>query len=142
MSQHALDLTRYQWRKEIHDLMIYGTWLYNEDQEDTEPALVIVPRYRQYGAKPCAIALSSAFKYNDPRYLARAAGIFAERMGFEPSMTTTHRIAMLIDDHLGDLIKMPVDPTQAVQVGEAVLDMGNGNRQTVGLMDYEQIRQS
>lgn len=140
MTQPALDLTRYQWRKEIHDLVIYGTWLFNEDQEDTEPALVILPRFRRNGAIPCAIALSSAFKYNDPRYLARAASVFASRLGFEDSMTNAHRIATLIDDHLLDLIKMPVDPTEAVQVGEAVLDLGNGNRQTVGLMDYDQIR--
>lgn len=135
----ALDLTRHWWRKEVHDLVLYATWLYNDDQEDTEPALVLLPRYRR--GKPVAIALSSAFKYNDPRYLAQAAGIFAERMGFESSVTTAHRIAMVINDHLDDLIKMPVDPTEAIQVGEAVLDMGNGNRQTVGLMDYEQVRQ-
>jgi hypothetical protein len=139
MSQFALDLTRYQWRKEVHDLMIYGTWLYNDDQEDTEPALVILPRYRT-GAKPVAIALSSAFKYNNPRYLAQAASVFAVQLGFEDSMTNAHRIATLIDDHLLDLIKMPVDPTEAVQVGEAVLDLGNGRRQTVGLMDHEQTK--
>lgn len=140
MTQPALDLTRYQWRKEVHDLVLYGTWLYNDDQEDTEPALVILPRYRMNGARPVAIALSSAYKYNSPAYLARAAGIFAERMGFEPTITNVHRIAMLIDDHLDDLLKMPVDPTQAVQVGEAVMDLGNGKRETVGLMDYEQIK--
>lgn len=139
MTQPALDLTRYQWRKEVHDLVLYGTWLFNEDQEDTEPALVILPRFRS-GAMPVAIALSSAFKYNSPAYLARAAGIFAERMGFEATITNVHRIAMLIDDHLDDLLKMPVDPTQAVQVGEAVVNLGNGKRETVGLMDYEQIK--
>lgn len=134
----ALDLTRYWWRKEVHDLMLYATWIYNEDQEDTEPALVILPRYRK-GAPPVAIALSSAFKYNSPAYLARAAGIFAQRMGFEPTITNAHRIAMVIDDHIGDLLMMPVDPTQAVQVGEAVVHDG-GARKTVGIMDYEQVK--
>jgi hypothetical protein len=136
MTQHALDLTRYQWRKEVHDLVLYGTWIFNDDQEDTEPALVILPRYRR--GQPVAIALSSAFKYNDPRYLARAASIFANKLGFEDTLTNTHRIASLIDDHLLDLIKMPVDPTEAVQVGEAVLNIGSG-RKTVGLMDYDQM---
>lgn len=138
MTQPALDLTRYHWRKEVHDLMIYGTWIFNDDQEDTEPALVILPRYRR--GQPVAIALSSAFKYNSPRYLAQAAAHFADKLGFESSMTNAHRIAMLIDDHLGDLLKMPVDPTAAVQVGEAVVNLGNGKRETVGLMDYEQIK--
>jgi hypothetical protein len=142
MSQYALDLTRYHFKRDVHDLTIYGTWLYNEDQEDTEPALVIVPRYRMNGVAPIAIALSSAFKYNDPRYLARTAGYFARKLGFDDSIVTAHRMASLIDDNLNDLLTMPVDPTQAVQVGEAVVNLGNGNRQTVGLMDYEQIKQS
>ncbi len=142
MSQPAIDLSRYQWKRDVHDLTAFGTWLWNEDQEDTEPAIVIIPRYRLNGAIPVCIALSAAFRYNDPRYLARSAGYFAKKLGFEDSIVTAHRIASLIDDCLGDLLKMPVDPTEAVQVGEAVVNLGNGNRQTVGLMDYEQIKQS
>ena len=142
MTQPALDLTRFHWKRDVHDLTIFGTWLYNEDQEDTEPALVIIPRYRLNGAIPVCIALSAAFRYNDPRYLARTAGYFAKKLGFEDSIVTAHRIASLIDDHLADLLKMPVDPTEAIQVGEAVVNHGDGRRETVGLMDYEQIKQS
>lgn len=142
MSQYALDLTRYQWKRDVHDLTVYGTWLYNDDQEDTEPALVILPRYRSNGSAPIAIALSAAFRYNDPRYLARSAGYFAKKLGFDDNLATAHRIAELILDSLDDLLKMPVDPAEAVQVGEAVVNLGNGRRTTVGLMDYEQIKQS
>ena len=138
MRTHALDLTRYHFKRDLGDLTLYGTWLYNEDQEDTEPAIVIVPRFRQLnGSKPIAIALSSAFKYNDPRYLVHVAARFAQQLGFDDSMTTTHKLATVIHDHLLDLIKMPVEPTNAVVAGEATLDMGNGVKKTVEFMDHE-----
>lgn len=138
----AIDLTRHHFKRDVRDLTVFGTWLWNEDQEDTEPAIVILPRYRLNGVKPVCIALSAVFRYNDPRYLARAAGYFAKQLGFGDNIMTAHRIASIIDDSIDDLLKMPNDPTQAVQVGEAVVDHGNGYRQTVGLMDYEQIKQS
>jgi len=136
--QHAIDLRRHHFMHEFRDLVVFGTWLHNEDQEDTEPALVILPRYRR--AKPVVIALSSAYKYNDPVYLARASAYFSKVMGFDDGLSTAYRIAEAIDNNLLDLLKMPVDPTETVQVGEAVLDLGNGAKQTVGLMDYEQIK--
>lgn len=138
MRTHAIDLTRYHFKRELGDLTLYGTWLYNDDQEDTEPALVLVPRYRMSDrTKPIAIALSSAFKYNEPRYLAHVAAQFARTLGFEDSMNTTHKIATVIHDHLLDLIKMPLEPTNAVTTGEATLDMGNGVKKTVEFVDHE-----
>lgn len=138
MRQYAIDLTRFHFKRELGDLTLFGTWLYNDDQEDTEPALVIIPSYRAgNGIKPIAIALSSAFKYNDPRYLAHAAARFAKMLGFEDSLSTTHKVATVIHDHLLDLIKMPLEPTNAVVAGEATLDMGNGVKKTVEFMNHE-----
>lgn len=138
MRTFALDLTRYHFKRELGDLTLFGTWLYNDDQEDTEPAIVLVPRFRMSDrTKPIAIALSSAFKYNDPRYLAHASAVFAKKLGFEDSMTTTHKIASVIHDHLLDLIKMPLEPTDIVVMGEAKIDMGNGVKRTVEFMDHE-----
>ncbi len=135
--RHALDLTRYAFKRELGDLTLFGTWLYNNDQEDTEPAIVIIPRYRALnGAKPICIALSSAFKYNDPRYLAHAAAGFSRLLGFEDSMTTTHKLASVIHDHLLDLIKMPLEPTEAVVTGEASVNLGNGVNKTVEFVDH------
>lgn len=135
--RHALDLTRYAFKRDLGDLTLFGTWLYNDDQEDTEPAIVIIPRYRSLnGAKPICIALSSAFKYNDPRYLAHAAAGFARILGFEDSLTTTHKLASVIHDHMLDLIKMPLEPTEAIVTGEASVDLGNGVKKTVEFVDH------
>lgn len=135
--KQAIDLSRYQFVREIGDLAIYGTWLWNEDQEDTEPCLVVVPRYRRIGYKPVVVALSAAFRYNNPKYLAHVAGIFAESLGFSNDMTNARKIATLIHDHLLDLLTMPIDPTDAKVVGEASVDIG-GRRRTVEILDYEQ----
>lgn len=139
MPQHAIDLTRSHFRRDIGDMSVYGTWLHNEDQEDTEPCLVVIPRFRTMGFKPVVIALSAAFRYNDPRYLARAAGVFATSLGYADDLSTARKIATLVHDHLLDLLNMPVDPQSAVVVGEASVDIG-GRKRTVEVLDYEQER--
>lgn len=137
----AIDLTRTHFRRDLGDLSIFGTWVHNDDQEDTEPCLVVLPRYRLNGAVPCVIALSAAFKYNNPRYLAHASRFFAAQLGFEDEMTTVRKIATLIHDHMLDLLSMPLDPTEAVVIGEASVDLGDGRRKTVEVLDHEQTRQ-
>lgn len=140
MTQPAIDLTRHHFRRDLGEFSLYGTWLYNDDQEDTEPCMVIVPRYRN-GAIPCCIALSAAFRYNDPRYAVHMARGYAEKLGFADSMTRTHTIASLIYDNLPDLLSMPNDPTETLVVGEAKIDVGNGRKTSIELLDYEQMRQ-
>lgn len=136
----AIDLTRHAWVRELGDLTVFGTWLYNADQEDTEPCLVIIPRYRARGTyKPAVIPLSAAFRYNDPVHLAQAAAIFSKNLGFE-DMVTANKVANVIYDHLGDLVSIPVDPTVAHVVGEAKIDMGDGRKRTVEMLEYEQDR--
>ena len=137
MAKPAIDLTRYQFKRDVGDLTIYGTWVFNEDKDGTEPCLVLIPRYRTRGFKPVVVALSAAFKYNDPRYLARVAGPFARSLGFEDGMTVANNIATAIHDHLLDLLKMPNDPTDAIVVGEATIDMG-GRKRTIEVLDHEQ----
>jgi hypothetical protein len=138
----AIDLSRHHFMRELGDLVLFGTWIFNVDQEDTEPALVLLPRYRHPSTViPCVVALSSAYLYNDPKYCVRAAKGIAKALGFEDSMTTTHKIADILHSHLPDLVSMPVDPTHAVVVGEAVVDLGDGNKRTVEFMDYEQTQQ-
>lgn len=138
-AQPAIDLTRHAFKRELGDIAIFGTWLWNNDQEDTEPCLVLIPRYRTMDFKPAVIALSAAFRYNDPRYLARASAVFSTKMGFD-DMVTAHKVATLIYDHLGDLISMPPDPTIATVIGEASVKLGDGRTRTVEVLDYEQER--
>lgn len=140
--KHAIDLTRHHFMRELGDLVLFGTWVMNDEQEDTEPALVLLPRYRHPSTViPCVIALSAAYLYNDAKYCVRAAKGIAKALGFEDSMTTTHRIADILHSHLPDLVSMPIDPTEAVVVGEARVDLGDGRKKTVEFMDYEQAKQ-
>ena len=140
--QPAIDLSRHHFMRGIGDFALFGTWIHNEDQEDTEPCLVVVPRYRRDGFRPVCVALSAAYKYNDPRYLARVTPVFLKMLGFDDGLSKAHELASLIHDHLYDLITLPVDPTAAIVVGEASLDLGNGRRTTVEFMDHEQIPQA
>ncbi len=138
----VIDLSRHHFMRELGDIVLFGTWIYNEDQQATEPALVLLPRYRRPSSvMPCVVALSSAYRYNDAAYCVKAAKGIAKALGFTDSMTTTHRIADTIYSHLDDLVRMPVDPDRAVVVGEAKVDMGNGVKRTVEFMDYEPIQQ-
>ena len=56
-------------------------------------------------------------------------------------MTRTHRIADILHSHLPDLVSMPVDPAEAVVVGEASIDAGNGRIERVQLIDHEAVKQ-
>lgn len=137
----AIDLTRHHFMLPHKDLCVFGTWLYNADHEADEPALVVVPRYRRNGFVPVCIALSAAFRYDDPRYLAHAARKFNTMLGFEDNMANAHKVADAIHDHLGDLLKMPPNPTTAIIVGEAVITSG-GRARTVEITDYDPTPQA
>ena len=128
--------------RELGDLVLFGTWVFNDDQEDTEPALVLLPRYRPPSSVvPCVIALSSAYRYDNPKYLVRAAKGMAKALGFSDSMTRTHKIADIIHSHLPDLISMPVDPSEIVTVADGIIDTGDGRKKAVELTENRQIRQ-
>jgi hypothetical protein len=133
-----LDLTRNAFVRHLGEFTLYGTWC-NAADDQTEPCLVILPRFRRIGAKPCCIALSSAFKYNDARYAVLKSDHFLREMGMEPGMTATRTLATLIHDHLQDLIEMPPEPTQAIVVGEANVDMGDGQRRKVEILEHAQV---
>lgn len=131
-----LDLTRYHFKRHVGDLTIYGTWVPSSGGE-SEPAIAIIPRFREIG-RPAVIALSAAYKYNEPAYAARAAHTFAVALGLEPGINTTLQIAGLIDDHLSDLISMPPEPTQAVVVADVDMTIG-GKKRTLELLDHQGI---
>lgn len=141
MTRPAIDLTRYHFVRELGDIRLYGTWLYHEEDDDDEPCLVLVPAYRSHGVVPCVVALSAAFKYTDPRHLAKISLEFARALGFESVMAAAHKIGGIIHDHLLDLITMPENPTQAVVGATANVDFGNGRKRTVEILDHVPIEQ-
>ncbi len=56
----AIDLTRYAFVRELGDIRLYGTWLYHAEDDEDEPALVLVPAVRRaHGIVPCVIALTT-----------------------------------------------------------------------------------
>lgn len=140
--QYALDLTRHAFMRPYKDLVVFGTWLWNDDQEDTEPCLAIVPRYRRNGFTPVCIALSALHLYNSPKYMARASRQFNADLGFEDSMANWHKVADAIHEHMRDLIMMPENPIETVVVGEVTVSR-NGNKETTGLiLDHQSLAQA
>lgn len=138
----AIDLSRYHFMRELGDIVVIGSWVWSDEKEDSEPCLVLLPRYRHPSTViPCVVALSSAYLYNEPTYCVRAAKGIAKALGFEDSMATTHRIADILHSHLPDLVSMPVDPTTPIVVGEARIDLGNGRSRTVEILDHEALKQ-
>lgn len=137
----VLDLSRHHFMRPAGDLVIFGTWTYNEDQEDYEPCLAIVPRYRRSGFKPCCVALSSAWRYAEPPYLARAAAFFLTQLGMADGMSNAHKVASLIHEHLGDLIKMPPNPTQTIVVADASVTI-EGVKRSMEMLDYKPLAQA
>lgn len=140
--QPAIDLTRHHFMREIGDMVVIGTWIRNDDQEDTEPALVLLPRYRPPSSViPCVIALSAAYLYDDVKYLVGAARGIAKMLGFEDSMSRTHKIADAIHSHLPDLVRMPVDPSEASVAADATITAADGTQRTVEVLEYAPIKQ-
>lgn len=137
----ALDLTRHYLMRPYGDLVVVGTWIMNNDQDDYEPCLVVVPRYRKTGFKPCVVALSVAWKYNEPQYLARASQIFTKILGMDDCMSNAHKIGEAIHSHLGDLVKAPPSPTQSIVVADASYTI-NGKSHSAEIFDHKPLAQA
>lgn len=140
MSGHVLDLTRHHFWHDIGDVSVVGTWI-GDSIDDSEPCLVLVPARRKIGferTKPCCIALSNAYLYDDPSYLLQRAMQFNGILGFTDDMAHVHKIASIIYDHLGDLINMPPRPIIRERVGaDAIITDSSGRQHHAAIMDYE-----
>lgn len=143
--KYAIDLTRNHRIVPRGDLVLVMTWVMNDDQEDYEPCLVIVPRYRKSGFKPCCVALSAAWKYspehNGVAYLARVAKHFLINLGMEDCLSNAHKVAELIHSHLGDLLKMPPNPTSLIVGADAKVTI-DGVSRSIELLDHVPLAQA
>lgn len=138
----ALDLTRHAFMRPIGDLVCIGTWVFNEAQEDYEPCMVIVPRYRKKGTyKACCIALSSLWQYNEPAYLAMASKNFARMLGMDDGLSSAYKVGELIHMHISDLLKVPPNPTSAIVVADASYTV-NGRTHSVEILDHKPLAQA
>lgn len=136
----ALDLTRHHFKRQLGDLLLFGTWYEHEqqDNEDTsEPCLVLVPAYRRDGVVPCVVLLQHAYKWTNPLYAAKMSLEFAKTLGFDSNvMENAHRVHGLVYDHLLDLIKLPESPTTAVVGAYGNLKVGDGPSRSVEILDH------
>lgn len=140
----VIDLTRNHFIHPAGDLCGIGTWVWNADQDDYEPCLVIVPRYRREGFTPCVVALSALWQYNPehngPAYLAKVSKLFVKALGFEDNMRNAFNVAEVIQNNISDLIKMPPNPVRAIVGADAVVTI-NGQKRTIELLDYQNVPQ-
>ena len=132
----VLDLTKQHAQRVYDDLTLIFTWL-GETVDDSEPCVVLVPTYRMLAPghyKPCVIALSSAYKYDDAEYLWRSAAHIANILGLGGS--STFKVADKIQESLLELIKMPPRPVeQAVVVADAIMTTESGRQSTAEIIE-------
>lgn len=133
MTGHVLDLSRYNFKHIKGDVTIYGTW-YGETLEESEPCLCLIPTYRR--GVPCCIALSAAYKYDDPKYLLGASQGICHQLGFSDSMQNVSRVADLIYSYLPDLVKIPPKPSEGlIHVAEVTLTHESGRKKSIDLIE-------
>lgn len=141
MNGHVLDLTRYHFRRQSGDITLYGSWL-RDEEGGWEPALVLVPTHQKVSyerTRPCCIALSSAYRYDEPSYLLQRAMEFNRALGFTDTLSNVHRLASLIYDNLQELIELPPRPVREIYVGaDAVMtDQDSGRTVEAEILEYD-----
>lgn len=140
--QPAIDLTRYDFKREMGDFRLYGTWIFNNDQEDYEPCLVVVPSKRsRSNYKPVCIALSACWQYNEPGYLARVIPVFLVALGMQDCLSQAHVLAELIHGHLRDLIVMRPNPTTTIVGADATITV-DGKKHAIEVLDHKPLAQA
>ncbi|MFK4259049.1 hypothetical protein [Agrobacterium tumefaciens] len=112
MNTPDLDLTKRVWTKRRGGIIAIGTWLRLEQR--FRPCMVIIPADREYDDRlmPCVVTIDKAWIWSedvgDPIQAAHTAHQFAEILGLAShDKRTVIRLAMFIQDHLGDLLSIP-----------------------------------
>ena len=105
----SLDLRKAAFHRLHGDILAVYTWV-NEER-----ALVLLPAHRSPGSPWYIVCESSAWKYDDPSYLATQSAKAASVLGMDETQGTWLRIATIIHEGLPDLIRMP--PAPAPELG-------------------------
>lgn len=135
----ALDLNKCHARREIGDMTLFMTWLRRE--HDWHPCLVILPAalVGKAGATPCVVPLDNAWRWSpdigDGAHCARTAFEFCEALRLNPyEPRNLVKVAVMIQDHIGDLLRIPPRPQERNVVAEAFLT----DRET-GKVGYQEV---
>ena len=130
----ALDLTRYHFRRDLRDLIVYGTW-WLADDGGPKPCLVLMSALRQgwMQSTPAVVLLEQAWVWSEeigqPQRAAKVAMEFVDALGMPAEVKSAFRVRSVIIDHLDDLLKMPPMPADMrilAQLGEAKITSREG----------------
>ena len=130
----AIDLHFAAWERTVGEYTITGTWFRHDDDNHSEPCLVIRPaRGLRTGERPAVVLLSSAYLYVDPRQAAQTISMLARGMGMD-GVTQWHKLADLINDSLSDLISLPPDRRTRDVLGDFEITI-DGKKRSGELME-------
>lgn len=122
----VLDLDRRHFTRVKGDLTLIGTWIKTEDH-DWRACLVIIRTGEEFSEHnvPCVVTADLCYIWadipgvGDPRRAARMAMRFATALRMADDPKNLLRIAILINDHLDDLLHIPPwAPRDTVAVAE------------------------
>lgn len=131
-----LDLAKRVWTKTRGGVTAVGTWIRLDGSY--RPCMVMIPAGREYDERlvPCVVTQDRAWIWSeevgDPAQSAPIAFNFVRTLGLSEDVRTVIRLAMFINDMLGDLLSIP--PYQAdekISVAEATL-IDNGSGKIIG----------
>lgn len=107
---------------------VHGDIVASYTYVNDERAMILYPKNRRNGVTPYCVCDSAAWKYDDPQYLAQQAKVACDLFGWEASTQAWYRIAKVIHEGLGDLLRLPPSPQsvapQGPVIGEAELMIG------------------
>lgn len=107
-----LDLNKRVWTRTKGGIIAIGTWLRQDDR--FRQCMVLIPADREYDDRlvPCVVTVDKAWIWSeevgDPAQAAFTAHQFADTLGLAShDKRTVIRLAMFIQDHIGDLLSIP-----------------------------------
>ena len=89
------------------DIIAIYTWV------NDERALVLIPAHRKPGNPWFIVCESAAYRYDNPHYRPKQSRKAAEVIGMDETQTARFKIATIIIEGLGDLIRMPSAPEKS-----------------------------
>lgn len=108
-----------------NDIVVSFQWLMT-GKRDPEACMVLFPTVPKMDGGAYAVPQGNAYEYSDNKgnptpHLLTAAYNAAQSMGFFPDQSTVFRIVDIIVDALPDLLRMPSDQPEALDIKRAVL---------------------
>lgn len=130
----VLDLTKYAWTQQHGDLRVFGTWRYDEDDNQWVPCLAIVPAHVFLSAErviPCIVTVDLAWiwseEHGNEAFAGSIIGDFLATLNMAPTRENGYRLLSIIRDHLEDLIKrIPPRPPEHKVAADAFVTFESG----------------